>query len=60
MSASEERNESELRRMKDVIAEITAENLELKKGALGLVRGLWPVAGIMKRSSRHGSEAAGR
>jgi transposase len=28
----EEKKESELRRMKDVIAEITAENLELKKG----------------------------
>ena len=31
-SASEERKEAELRRMKSVIAEITAENLELKKG----------------------------
>jgi len=31
-SASEERQEAELRRMKNVIAEITAENLELKKG----------------------------
>jgi len=31
-SASEERKEAELRRMKNVIAEITAENLELKKG----------------------------
>jgi transposase-like protein len=30
--ASEEKKESELRRMKDVVAEITAENLELKKG----------------------------
>jgi transposase len=30
--ASEEKKEAELRRMKDVIAEITAENLELKKG----------------------------
>jgi transposase len=34
-SASEERKEAELRRMKDVIAEITAENLELKKGLSG-------------------------
>ena len=31
-SASEERKEAELRRMRSVIAEITAENLELKKG----------------------------
>jgi transposase len=30
-SAATERSESELRRLKDVIAEITAENLELKK-----------------------------
>ena len=30
-SAQEQRTEAELRRMKDVIAEITAENLELKK-----------------------------
>ena len=30
-SAAEEKKEAELRRMKDVIAEITAENLELKK-----------------------------
>jgi transposase len=34
-SASEEKKEAELRRMKDVIAEITAENLELKKGLSG-------------------------
>ena len=33
--ASEERKEAELRRLKDVIAEITAENLELKKGLSG-------------------------
>src|ERR1700757_3296150 len=33
-TASEEKKETELRRMKDVIAEITAENLELKKGLL--------------------------
>jgi len=31
-SAKEQRMESDLRRAKDVIAEITAENLELKKG----------------------------
>ena len=31
-SAQEERLKSELRRAKDVIAEITAENLDLKKG----------------------------
>jgi transposase len=31
-SVQEERKEAELRRMKDVVAEITAENLELKKG----------------------------
>ena len=31
-SAFEEKKEAELRRMKDVVAEITAENLELKKG----------------------------
>lgn len=31
-SAKEQRLESELRRAKDVIAEITAENLDLKKG----------------------------
>jgi len=34
-SALEEKKETELRRLKDVIAEITAENLELKKGLLG-------------------------
>jgi transposase len=33
--AAEEKKEAELRRMKDVVAEITAENLELKKGLLG-------------------------
>jgi transposase len=31
-SAAEERKAAELQRMKNVIAEITAENLELKKG----------------------------
>jgi transposase len=31
-SAQQQRLESELRRAKDVIAEITAENLDLKKG----------------------------
>jgi hypothetical protein len=31
-SVKEQRLESELRRAKDVIAEITAENLDLKKG----------------------------
>ena len=31
-SAKEQRLETDLRRAKDVIAEITAENLELKKG----------------------------
>ena len=30
-SAAEERKDAELRRLKSVIAEITAENLELKK-----------------------------
>jgi transposase len=34
-SASEEKKEADLRRLKDVIAEITAENLELKKGLSG-------------------------
>jgi transposase-like protein len=34
-TASEEKKEGELRRMKDVIAEITAENLELTKGLSG-------------------------
>jgi transposase len=34
-NSSEERKEAEVRRMKDVIAEITAENLELKKGLSG-------------------------
>ena len=34
-NASEEKKAAELRRMKDVVAEITAENLELKKGLLG-------------------------
>jgi len=34
-SALEEKKEAELARMKDVIAEITAENLELKKGLSG-------------------------
>ena len=33
--AQEVRQEAELRRMKDVIAEITAENLDLKKGLSG-------------------------
>lgn len=33
-SAKEQRLETDLRRAKDVIAEITAENLELKKGLL--------------------------
>lgn len=31
LEVEEERTEAELRRLKDVIAEITAENLELKK-----------------------------
>jgi transposase len=31
----EERKEAELRRLKDVVAEITAENLDLKKGLSG-------------------------
>ena len=34
-SGSAEKKEAELRRMKDVVAEITAENLELKKGLSG-------------------------
>ena len=34
-NASEEKKAAELRRMKDVVAEITAENLELKKGLSG-------------------------
>jgi hypothetical protein len=34
-SAAEQRKEAELRPMKDVIVEITAENLELKKGLSG-------------------------
>jgi transposase len=34
-SAQEEKKEAELKRMKDVIAEITAENLDLKKGLSG-------------------------
>ena len=34
-SAKEERLTTELRRAKDVIAEITAENLDLKKGLSG-------------------------
>jgi transposase len=34
-NAAEEKKDVELRRMKDVIAEITAENLELKKGFSG-------------------------
>jgi transposase len=33
--AQEERREAEARRLKDVIAEITVENLELKKGLSG-------------------------
>lgn len=33
-SAKEQRLETDLRRAKDVIAEVTAENLELKKGLL--------------------------
>jgi transposase len=34
-SGAEERKEAELQRLKNVIAEITAENLELKKGLSG-------------------------
>jgi hypothetical protein len=34
-SAQEERQQAELRRFKDVVAELTAENLELKKGLSG-------------------------
>lgn len=34
-SVQEEKKEAELARLKDVIAEITAENLELKKGLSG-------------------------
>jgi len=34
-AAQEQRREAELRRLKDVIAEITAENLDLKKGRSG-------------------------
>jgi len=34
-SAREERQAAELRRFKDVVAELTAENLELKKGLSG-------------------------
>jgi transposase len=34
-SVQEGRKEAELRRFKDVIAELTAENLELKKGLSG-------------------------
>jgi transposase len=33
--AQQQRHEAELRRFKDVIAEITAENLDLKKGRSG-------------------------
>lgn len=33
--AQEERREAEMQRLKNVIAEITAENLELKKGLSG-------------------------
>lgn len=33
--AHEQRREAEVQRLKNVIAEITAENLELKKGRLG-------------------------
>jgi transposase-like protein len=34
-SAAEERKGAEVQRLKNVMAEITAENLELKKGLLG-------------------------
>jgi hypothetical protein len=34
-SVREERQAQELRRFKDVVAELTAENLELKKGLSG-------------------------
>ena len=34
-SAVEEKKEAELARLKEVVVEITAENLELKKGLLG-------------------------
>jgi transposase len=34
-NAQEQRREAELQRLKNVIAEITAENLDLKKGRLG-------------------------
>jgi len=34
-SAAEEKKEAELQRLKEVVVEITAENLELKKGLAG-------------------------
>src|SRR5262249_4005880 len=51
-SAQEEKKEAELQRMKDVIAEITAENLELKKGLSG--------SRIMGRSRRRCRRASTR
>jgi hypothetical protein len=42
LSAQEQGHEAELQRLKNVIAEITAENLELRKGPR--VRGPWPAS----------------
>jgi transposase-like protein len=43
VSAAEEKKAAQLQRLKDVVVEITAENLELKKGG-SRPRGLWSAA----------------
>jgi transposase-like protein len=62
-SAQEQRREAELSRLKNVIAEITAENLELKKGLSGERTTANSRAsfrsGCMKRSSRPGGGVVG-
>jgi len=49
-----ERMEREMSRMKDVIAEITAENLELKKGSHFVVGAFLPGAGRRQCSAHEG------
>ena len=45
----EQRAKAEVLRLKNVIAEITAENLDLKKGSR--IRGSWPVTGRAPEAS---------
>ena len=45
----EQRREAEVLRLKNVIVEITAENLDLKKGSW--IKGSWPVTGRASEAS---------